>query len=71
MRDVLIQLVAGVILMGMSAISTALISFVSRFRKYKRDLNAAHQKIRRLERKVFNDRDACQGGDQPISENDY
>lgn len=71
MRDILIQLAAGIILMGMSAIGTALLGFVSRFRKIKRDLNAAHQKIRRIERKVFNVRDACEGSDQPTSEDDY
>lgn len=72
MRDIIIQLAAGILLMGMSAIGTYILGSISKFRKYKRDLNAAHAKIRRIERKVFpNDRDACQGSDQPNSEDDY
>jgi hypothetical protein len=69
--DFIVQLAAGVILMGMSAIGTACLGFISRFKKIKRDLNAAHQKIRRIERKMGYDRDACESGDQPTSEDDY
>lgn len=71
MTELVVQLAAGVILMGMSAIGTAFLGFISRFRKIRKDLNAAHIKIRKLERKVFNDRDAREGGDEPCGENDY
>ena len=70
MRDILIQLATGVILMGMSAIGTACLGFISRFRKIKRDLNAAHQKIRRIERKLGYG-SSCEGDSQPTSEDDF